>query len=443
MSALFTGPARALPAFAGQTGQPCVACHVGGFGPELTPFGRQFKISAYTMQGGSGPLAHLPLAVFVQTSFTNTAKGQNGPAAPGFASNNNFAMDQISLFLAGRVNDHLGGFIQGTYDGIGRAFFLDNTDLRFTTPLHIGKHDVQAGISANNGPMVQDPYNTTYAWNFPFFSSGLAPTPAAATVLGGPLLGNTLGLTANAWIDSALYVEAGAYETQAPGLMSRLGSAYGPGSATGAMPYARVAYEWNFGDHSAHIGSAVFHGRFNPATGPFSASGAQGHDRFTDAYVDAGYQYLAGSGRHTFTLNGFYDHENRTLQGTQGAGGARFSNATLQETRLTATYYFQQTYGATISWDRLWGSADPLLYQSGTPLTGSANGKPDSNALVFEVDWVPFGKNHSWLRPLANLKLGAQYTLYTEFNGGDRNYDGFGRNAADNDTLFLFAWFCF
>ncbi|MDE1979718.1 MAG: cytochrome c1 protein, partial [Betaproteobacteria bacterium] len=29
--------AQAVPAFARQTGQDCIACHVGGFGPQLTP----------------------------------------------------------------------------------------------------------------------------------------------------------------------------------------------------------------------------------------------------------------------------------------------------------------------------------------------------------------------------------------------------------------------
>jgi hypothetical protein len=439
----FPKPSHAVPAFAGQTGQPCITCHVGGFGPELTQFGRQFKISGYTMQGGSGTLAHFPFALFVQTSFTSTSKGQGGPAAPDFAANNNFALDQVSLFLAGRLTDYAGGFIQATYDGIGHNFFSDNTDLRLTTPVQIAKHDAQIGLSLNNGPMVQDPYNTTYAWNFPFFSSGLAPTPAATTVLGGPLLGNTLGLTGYAFVDSSLYVEAGGYDTQAPGLMSRLGEAYGPGSATGAMPYVRLAYEWNWGDNSAHIGTAFFHGRFNTATDAFSATGSLGHDRFTDAYLDAGYQYLSSSGRDTFTLNGFYNHEDRTLQGTQAAGGATSPNGTLEETRLTATYYFEHTYGATLAWERLWGSADPLLYQQGTPIAGSASGSPNSNAFILEADWVPFGKEKSWLRPLANLKLGAQYTIYTEFNGGSRNYDGFGRNASDNNTLFLYAWFCF
>jgi hypothetical protein len=36
--------AGAVPPFATQTGQPCTACHIGGFGPQLTPLGRAFKI---------------------------------------------------------------------------------------------------------------------------------------------------------------------------------------------------------------------------------------------------------------------------------------------------------------------------------------------------------------------------------------------------------------
>jgi hypothetical protein len=150
--------AQAVPAFAGQTGQPCAACHVGAFGPELTPFGRAFKIGGYTLQGGSGTLARLPLAAFVQTSFTATDKTQGDPAAPHFAANNNAAIDQISIFLAGRLNDHAGGFVQATYDGIGHAFALDNTDIRLTTNTTIGKYGAILGLSLNNGPMVQDPY---------------------------------------------------------------------------------------------------------------------------------------------------------------------------------------------------------------------------------------------------------------------------------------------
>ena len=70
-----------------------------------------------------------------------------------------------------------------------------------------------------------------------------------------------------------------------------------------------------------------------------------------------------------------------------------------------------------------------MLYTTGADSDDSANGKPNSNAFIIEADWVPFGKADSWMAPWANLKLGIQYTIYTQFNGGNKNYDGFGRNA--------------
>jgi hypothetical protein len=41
------------------------------------------------------------------------------------------------------------------------------------------------------------------------------------------------------------------------------------------------------------------------------------------------------------------------------------------------------------------------------------------------------------------MKVGVQYVAYTMFNGGSRNYDGFGRDASDNDTLFVYVWTAF
>src|SRR4051794_40577255 len=73
-----TGPARAVPAFAVQTGQPCAACHVGAFGPQLKPFGRDFKLHGYV--GNDGQDHGLPLALTARTSFTHTRDPQ--PSAP-------------------------------------------------------------------------------------------------------------------------------------------------------------------------------------------------------------------------------------------------------------------------------------------------------------------------------------------------------------------------
>ncbi|MEJ2687039.1 MAG: cytochrome C, partial [Gammaproteobacteria bacterium] len=41
--------ANAVPSFARQTGLACMACHT--VFPELTPFGRTFKLNGYTLTG--------------------------------------------------------------------------------------------------------------------------------------------------------------------------------------------------------------------------------------------------------------------------------------------------------------------------------------------------------------------------------------------------------
>ena len=70
----------------------------------------------------------------------------------------------------------------------------------------------------------------------------------------------------------------------------------------------------------------------------------------------------------------------------------------------------------------------------------SANGSPDTVGLIFQADYTPFGKADSWGRPFANVRVGLQYTVYTKYDGASTNYDGTGRNASDNNTLYLFVW---
>jgi hypothetical protein len=435
-------PARAVPAFAQQTGQPCTTCHIGGFGPQLTPFGTAFKIAGYTQTGGEGLASKIPLSVMAISSFTNTNSQQPGGAATDFGPNNNFALDQISLFLAGRITDHAGAFIQGTYSGVDRSFSLDNTDIRLTTPLTVGESELRIGLSLNNGPTVQDAYNSTPVWIFPFAQSALAPTPAAQTLLGGNgLVGNSVGVTAYAWYDRSLYVEAGGYGTYGPSLLSAAGASLGPGATANIAPYVRVAYQLDWNDQSAHIGALLLSANINPAISAHTSDDTHGRNRYTDYGIDAGYEYL-GDRTHVATLNALFIHENQNLASSFGSGASSQVNSSLNQVNLAATYYYKNTYGLTLGWQYTWGQPNPLLYPP-APITGSVNGKPNSNAFIVEADWIPFGKEDSWARPFVNLKIGLQYIAYTLFNGGVDNYDGFGRRASDNNTLFLYAWMAF
>jgi len=156
--------------------------------------------------------------------------------------------------------------------------------------------------------------------------------------------------------------------------------------------------------------------------------------------LDAGYQFLGDPNIATAYV--LYVQEQQNLKGSFSNGASSQPSNGLNQLSMNATYYYQNTYGVTFGWQYAWGTANPLLFPP-APITGSRNGKPDSNAFIFEADWVPFGKDDSWARPFANLKIGLQYVAYTMFNGGTRNYDGFGRNASGNNTIFLYAWMAF
>ncbi len=434
--------AHAVPSFAEQTGQPCTMCHVGAFGPQLTPFGRAFKIGGYTQGGGEGWASKMPLSAMVTTTFTNTTTSLPAGTQPQhYDVNNNPSLDQISLFIAGRVSDYTGGFMQLTYSGVDNTFHIDNTDLRpFTTTFDLSGKELRVGTTINNNPTVQDPYNTTLAWGFPFISSALAPTPAAQPMLAGAFATNSIGYTVYAWYDNALYLEAGAYTTPSAWGLARFGNDLGVGAIVGAAPYARVAYEYQWNGQSAHIGAMFMRADVNPVLTdiggnavPFHSTGMNGQDRYTDYGFDASYQFL-GDGTHIVVVQGLFVHEDQVLNASLGAGS--FS---LNQLRTNVSYWYQNTYGVTLGWQKTWGSPNPIF--------GTANGKPNSNAFIVEADWVPFGKAESFASPWVNLKLGAQYIAYTEFDGGHANYldpaSGMNRSAGANNTLLLFAWLAF
>ena len=67
---------RALPAFNRQTGQNCMACHAGGQFPELTPYGRLFKLTGYTIgERNAIPLSAMVLLSDSKVSNTSCAAG--------------------------------------------------------------------------------------------------------------------------------------------------------------------------------------------------------------------------------------------------------------------------------------------------------------------------------------------------------------------------------
>ena len=427
--------ASAVPSFARQTGMPCSQCHTLSFGPALTAYGRQFKLNGYTFGDGEHPM---PLAAMVQGGFSHTAVAPPDPQAAHFSTNNNLSVDQVSVFLATRITEHIGMFSQSTYSGQDRHFSWDNTDIRYARPLTLFGTDAVVGISVNNNPTVQDLWVSTPAWAYPYISSPLVPGVGAAPVIGG-LGGVVAGATAYTMIHDHVYLEAGAYKGLSDRWLGNVGL-YPANNAhvNGAAPYWRAAYQFTHGakgEHYFSVGTFGMDVKLQPdPTVPDT-------DRYTDVALDATYQYTP-EGPGAVLVNASLIHEKQQLNATFNGGGSDNATNHLNALEIDASYAYRQTWNAGVGVFDVSGGRDATLHGPGQ-FSGSNNGSPDTRGYTLMFECVPLGKMQSWGRPWVNLRVGVQYTGYLRFNGGTSNYDGFGRSASQNNSLFLFSWMAF
>ena len=104
-----------LPSFGRQTGQQCVACHVGGDWPQLTPWGRFFKLSGYT--AGRGPVgkeggSHIPVGLLGQAGLTWAAQPNNAQGGAVIPNNGQPELYQVTAEVATKLTDFLGVFYE-------------------------------------------------------------------------------------------------------------------------------------------------------------------------------------------------------------------------------------------------------------------------------------------------------------------------------------------
>ena len=434
----FHRPAAAVPAFAQQTGRNCAACHVGGFGPQLTPFGRQFKLGGYTLRLQKS----VPVSAMAVASYIHTNRAQEQPPTQNSKRNDNVSFDQGSAFLAGGLGSHVGGFAQFTYSGADEAWSWDNLDLRVVNTGKFAGKDMTYGLTINNNPTITDPWNTLPAWGYPYTGSDFAPSPDIAPLISGAFAQEAMGVTAYAWIDSKFYLEAGGYGTPSRGTLRFVGAdPDDPGKIHGLAPYGRAAFQTEVGGGTFEVGAFALRAALFPGRDRSAGSS----DRYTDLGLDTSWIRPLKSG--TLTFNARYTHEKQSLDATCLLGMSDGSiepgplsacaNNRLTELRADASYYWHNVVGVTVSPFSLTGSSNPFIY------SGYRTFKPTSSGVEFQIDGTPWGNGKSPLGPRFNMRVGAQYTLYGRFNGARRNFDGTNRNAPDNNTFRLFTWIAF
>jgi hypothetical protein len=422
------GDAGAVPSYADQTGQPCAACHVGAFGPQLKPFGREFKLYGYASTNGKPH--DLPIAVTIQTSFTHTNADQPGGAARWFAPNDNPAFDQGSIYLAGRWAPNLGSFIQITYDGVARTAGLDNADIRYAKDGNVWDHDLAWGITVNNAPTVEDLWNSTPIWGFPYNSSKLAPSPLAATLIDGALARNVAGAGAYTLLDDTVYLHVALYGGLSRDTRNALGEVPLAGTDTlvGSVPYWRLALQRSFdGDRQyAQIGTYGLHANLYPG-----GDGSAGRtDSFTDIAFDANYQFIFDTKSvvsDVISAHATWIHEDQRLSASNLLAGAN-RNGNLDTVRADVSYSIGATWTPTVQYFQTTGTANPLYFGLPAPV-------PNSAGFVAEIAFVPWGKPDSAWQS-GNVRLAVQYVAYTQFNGSSNH-------ASDNNALFVSLWTAF
>ena len=450
--------AQAVPAFNRQTGQNCVACHAGGQFPELTPYGRLFKLTGYTIGERAIPISVMGLASYAKVSSTSTSPD---PAAD-FQKNGSAILATGSLFLAGKVTDNIGAFVQVTYDPYATQSSdgkfhghsnADMIDIRYADRLIGPERDLIFGVSANNNPSISDPWNTASAW----MQYVPVPSPTSSRFIDGnaPYTGfgaggNIAGLSAYAFLNQHYYAELGVYRS-ATGLFRFMSAGVANADNTklkGLNPYWRLAYNRDWGPHALMVGTSGMVARVYDD--PLDTSDPSATHRFNDVGVDAQYQYLLDP--HAVTAQFAYMRNRIRYSGTQpaafvGPAGEALPDSNAVDTnhvlRAKLTYVYQAKYGGSLGFFNLTGSNNTANQTAGFDTEGSLvstdpvgdnlSGNPATRGMTYEAFWTP----------IQYLRLGAQYTAYSKFNGASHNYNGVGRNASDNNSLFIYAWFAY
>ena len=460
MLILQPGRADAVPTFARQTGQNCVACHAGGQFPELTPYGRAFKLTGYTLGERTIPLSAMAVASNTRTKNTDDTVQGGNPRAD-FPKDGNSVFSSGSLFIAGKITNNLGAFIQYTYNnyheqavsdsrwkGHGQS---DNLDIRYADRFIDPNRDLIVGLSLNNNPSVQDVFNSVPAWWFPY-QTGLSATQPGYAPKIASLGQNVAGLGAYAYWNQYIYAEVAAYRAADRGIARWMSQGIPKDQLSlvkDLNPYWRVALTREWGAHNLMVG--VLGMTTTQYNDPLVRDGND-TDKFRDVGLDSQYQYLLDP--HTVTVQASYIRERASYgPAHNSANTSAFFDATgtisrpnfndsdtLKFFRAKVSYVYQAKYGGSLAFFNITGNINSMNQSAGfddtgtlQPAgnhTGNLSGSPDTRGMVYELFWTP----------IQYVRVGAQYTSFAKYNGASTNYDGFGRNAKDNNSLFLYVW---
>ena len=315
---LTVAPAEAVPSFERQTGVPCSVCHT--VFPELTSFGRQFKLRAYSISApkdrSDSIFGNLPISALLQVS-RNTTKNVSTPGAEAeqFPRDRETIVQGAGLYYGGKITDKSGGLVQYFYDGIEKKWATEMFDVRWAdTTTALGGKEAIFGFTLSNGPGVTDIYNSTPVWSFPHTETpALMSNAQAATDM--RLGGRVGGPGVYALWNDLLYGELALYRTTKNGVFRPLGWGVEKDDlVSGTAPYWRLALQRDFGAHFFSVGAYGLSARIYTD----AQDASLGTDRFRDFALDGEYHFTGDD--HLVSVHATRILETQKLDGAFAAG---------------------------------------------------------------------------------------------------------------------------
>jgi hypothetical protein len=394
--------ANALPTFARQTGVSCAVCHNGNFAA-LTPFGRNFKLHGYTMttektvekkaSEGSSEQLSLPtlpgLSAMMQISLTHTKKGSSGTQ-----NNQVQAPEQLSLFLAGRLNNKMGIFSQATMDNTG-AWGLDNTDIRYADSAVLSGKSLDYGFTFDNSPTVGDLWNSTPTWGYPY-QGGTSDTPS---ILDGDATGGKVGVGAYGMLDNQFYGKFALYKSEAQQAQA------GNTVISNAAPYWRLAWQQNVGGGYLMLGTYGMFAKVIPSAIATDTGIGGPEGKYLTTALDFQYERPL-AGENSLVAHGSFTREKRSDLANDGSISVG-NSPTYKYTKLDMELNMAGRY------------------RPGVSIFNTSTGADKVDNTGYQLNMEYFLSE--------NVQFQATYSGYTK-------KDGSTTNASDNNQIYLLMW---
>jgi hypothetical protein len=445
----------AVPSFARQTGMSCNMCHT--VFPQLTPYGRRFKLNGYTLARQPDITDSLvsdstttarrtlslnstinPLSVEVTAAYDHLNRSVPVAGTSKTGQNDDLSIPSaVYIWAAGRVTDRLGTFLQVDYsktgaitaNGAGNGTAgSDNLSVGPSELLRYADHtdsrNLVWGVSTTNGGAAKGDLWSSPVHGFTLLAFGGPGGPGAA--LKAPAVGGNGGsaIGTYAMYDDQFYVAATAtHQDNATKTFAT------PGDATqvGWNPELRVAWEKDWGKNSLMVGGQVSH--FNAtlanANNIVAGPNAWVNSRL-DAAADWQYQYISDD--NLLSFSGAVTTERNSINPNYLAAGT-YTNSVdyLNQVQGSVMYFWRRMYGGVITWVNNDGTHDSKL------LTG--DGSPHNQYWAFSGDYLP------WV----NTRFFFQYNLYTVVANNQSAYYGkvTSTKAADNNYFTTGVMYAF